>query len=101
MTGKERKDLRKSMNWYLARMNFNKVTSLGAYWAALGFGTVHFVQACQAGDFSWLLYPAAFIVLTGMGTNSARVANFGLKRKYVAARQKIANANTNVIQKTR
>lgn len=101
MTGSERKDLRKSMNWYLARIRLNKVASLGAFWIAIGLGGVYLIKACQTGELPGLAIPAGLIAVTGVVANETRGTNFGLKRKYIDARQKIANANTNVIQKTR
>lgn len=101
MTGKERNALRKSMNWYLARVKLNQVATLVPFWASIGLGLVYLVKACQTGDLVGLAIPAGLIAVTGVIANETRGTNFGLKRKYIDARQKIANASSKTIQKTR
>lgn len=83
MTEKERvaKELRKKMNWYLARAKMNDVASKAAYVAAVMLSAPYIMRFYETGDLRAFLVPAEVFILAKMSKWAAEEANDTLAAK--------------------
>ncbi|MDW2958814.1 MAG: hypothetical protein R8M37_03340 [Alphaproteobacteria bacterium] len=101
MTEKERvaKELRKKMNWYLARMKMNQLASKGAFVVAVMASAPYITRFYETGRLGDFMVPAMVFFLAKMSKLAADEANENLTLK----RENMQNRLNNIMlsQKTR
>lgn len=83
MTEKERvaKELRKKMNWYLARMKMNQLASKGAFVVAVMASAPYITRFYETGRLGDFMVPAMAFFLAKMSKLAAEEANDTLAAK--------------------
>lgn len=91
MTEKERvaKELRKKMNWYLARVKLNKLAGNAAYVAAIMVSAPYITRFYETGHLGAFVVPGLAFFLAKMANWSVEDANKSLKDKRKDVRSKM------------
>ncbi len=101
MTEKERvaNELRKKLNWYLARQDINKAAGHCAYIAAALLSIPYITRAFETGNIGDFLVPGMMLVMAKLANMSVEEANASLNAKHKEFSNRLNNLIAN--KKTR